>query len=115
MEKIGESAEARMARGLAPIKREYIRKALPRFAGDVKAQQAEQKRDNGSSKVASEKKCRRKMKKVINTTASIGHINKPILMRSIRAKDRRSILMPLKGRGWLLLGLLSSEHHLFHW
>lgn len=63
-----------MARGLAPIKREHIRKALPRFAGDVKAQQAEQKRDNGSSKVISEKKSRRKMKKVVNTTVSIGHI-----------------------------------------
>lgn len=62
-----------MARGLAPIKKEYIRKALPRFAGDVKAQQAEQKRDHGSSKVASEKKSRRKMKKVINATASVKH------------------------------------------
>ena len=67
-----------MARGLAPIKNEYIRKALPRFAGDVKAQQTEQKRDHGSSKVASEKKSRRKMKQVVNATASVGHFLKNV-------------------------------------
>ncbi len=70
MEKPQESAEARMSRGLAPIKREYIRKAGPRATVDDKIHKAEQQRNNGASKVASEKKSRRKMKKVMHPKAS---------------------------------------------
>lgn len=64
MEKASVSAEALLARGLAPIKREYIRKTVPRDADESNSKLAEQKNDNSTSKVASEKKSRRKMKKV---------------------------------------------------
>ncbi|BDA49432.1 probable tRNA-dihydrouridine(47) synthase [NAD(P)(+)]-like [Coccomyxa sp. Obi] len=65
MEKASVSAEALLARGLAPIKREYIRKAVPRDTDEDAPKQVEQKNDNSTSKVASEKKSRRKMKKIL--------------------------------------------------
>ncbi len=64
MERASVSAEALLARGLAPIKREYIRKAVTRNTDENASKEAEQKNDNSNSKVASEKKSRRKMKKV---------------------------------------------------
>lgn len=64
MEKATVSAEALLARSLAPIKREYIRKAVPRDANEDTPKRAEQSNDNSTSKVAPEKKSRRKMKKV---------------------------------------------------
>ncbi|CAL8464684.1 g4219 [Coccomyxa elongata] len=65
MGKATVSAEALLARGLAPIKREYIPKVVPRDANEDTPRQAEQDNDNSTSRVAPERKSRRKMKKIL--------------------------------------------------